>query len=396
MQIKPLIDRLLPMIFLLMASITFYSCSSNEDSAEPANIEIKEVVLDNFNTEGEETGIQKAMQYIEKYNKENDIYSRHTITTFITKINDCSAKITQTVIPSSDYISQEVESYCRIHTHYVDDYLLQPDYLSRHYITQLIVGQQELLSSATRKYADGEWGRWYYSKDLYTKSKNHSKNIAFFGGSFAHNLRENIKGINNFGFDYNGNTTSILDLVSETYAAKHSSNYAQSGQGVYTGKLKELGDSPVFPYNVYEQLKYAISHSTENGYKYDIFLLFGGINDSQHHVPIGDINDKAGNTSYIASYKQAIEYIKDNASDAEIYMLSSFPVFNEFYSNPLKEYVDANIQIADYYNIPILDIYNSGIFTYANFRPYYLYDNVHPNGEGYRVVSPLIIDFLAQ
>ena len=34
-----------------------------------------------------------------------------------------------------------------------------------------------------------------------------------------------------------------------------------------------------FKFNMYEQIKYAIQQSKKNGYEYDIFLLFGGIND---------------------------------------------------------------------------------------------------------------------
>ena len=82
-------------------------------------------------------------------------------------------------------------------------------------------------------------------------------------------------------------------------------------------------------------------------------------------------------------------------SIAEIYLITSFPVFKDTESyNTLSEYVDANIRLAEYYGLPLLDIYNYRIFTDENYAPYYTTDEIHPNGEGYNVVSSYILEFL--
>lgn len=392
--------KILLMLLAITSLASFYSCSSDEsDTVFVSTITQKSVVLQDSYTDTKSTGLEKTLLYIDEYNEKNDLLKKTSVVKFTSKIDDCPAEIIQSTELNSNTnfstITQEITTYCRVNTSYIDDYIPSPDYLSRHYTRNLIVARQEILSTVIRRSSGGKWSEWTYSNDYNKTSSNHGKNIAFFGGSFAHNLRDGGKGVDRFGFEYNGVTISLQNLISDVFASKHIGNYAQGGQGVYTGTLSQSTSTPFFKYNIYEQIKYAFEFSQEKGYEYDVFLLFGGINDCSVNIPIGHVSDPSGDYSYIASFKKAIELIKSNNPSASIYLLTSFPVFHKSSNyNSLENYVDATIKLAEYYDIPLFDIYNYHIFTDENYVPYFMSDNIHPNGEGYRVFSSYILDFI--
>lgn len=382
-------------LFMMLASIglaTVYSCSNNENEIEePVTIQ-ESIVFQDCYTDDSGTGLEKALAYIDDYNAENDIHTKTSIITFVSNIDDCPAKIVQSTEQGTNGITQKITTYCRVNSSYIDDYIPSPDFLSRHYTRTLLVSRREIMSTAIRRYCNNGWSDWTLYTDYHKESPNHAKNMAFFGGSFAHNLRDGGKGVDRFGFDYNGKTTSLMNLVGDIFACRHIGNYAQGGQGVHTGMLNDVQS---FKYNMYEQIKYAFEFSKEKGYDYDVFLLFGGINDCAKGVPVGYISDPAGDHSYISSFKKSIEYIKSNNPEAKIYIITSFPVFNNsVHYNSLNEYVNANIELAEYYDLPLLDIYNYRIFTNENHTPYYMTDKIHPNGEGYNVIFSYLIGLL--
>lgn len=382
-------------LFTLLASIgmaAVLSCSDEENEIEETVTIQEKVIFQDCYTDDSSTALEKALAYIDSYNTENDIHTRTSVITFVSNIDDCPVSITQSTVQNTNRITQKLTTYCKVKTSYRDDYIPSPDYLSRHYTRTLCVSHEEILQTVIRQSSNNGWSDWTHYTNYHKSSSNHAKNIAVFGGSFAHNLRDGGEGEDRFGFNYNGKITSLMDLFGDVFASRHIGNYAQGGQGVHTGMLN---NAQSFKYNMYEQIKYAIEFSKEKGYDYDVFLLFGGINDCAKKVPMGDIGDPAGDNSYIASFKKVIEYIKACNPEASIYLITSFPVFRdpETY-RLLNEYVNANLRLAEYYKLPVLDIYNYHIFTNWNYGPYYLSDKIHPNGEGYRIVSSYIIDLL--
>ena len=392
-MLKHKITKMKNLLFIILHCIflsCFYSCSSNDTEVwESTTVQLQDYYTDNQNT-----ALEKALSDIDDYNDEHGVREKTSVITFVLNINDCPAKIIQSTEQNSSEITQKLTTYCRVNTSYLDDYMPSPDYLTRNYTRALVVSRKEILSTVVRRYSGGAWSDWTDYTHNYKASSNHGKNIAFFGGSFAHNMRDHVKNSERFGFDYNGKTTSLHNLISDIFACKHTGNYAQSGHGVFSG-YNQNTDAPFFKYNMYEQIKYAFEFSKEKGFCYDVFILCGGINDCAINAPIGYISAPAGDHSYIASYKKAIEYIKSTNPQAQIYMITSFPVFNNSRSyDLLYKYIDANIKLSELYNIPLFDIYNHQFFTDENYTSYYLTDKVHPNGEGYRVVSSHIIDLL--
>jgi lysophospholipase L1-like esterase len=372
-----------------------YSCSeSGAEFEELATIQ-RTVIVRECHTDSTGTALEKLLSYIDGYYSANNLYATSSTITFVSSIDDSPAEIAQSTEHNSNDITQKLTTNCRVETSYSKDYIDAPDYLTCHCKRKLIVSQQEGISTVVRKSSAGTWSEWTYYTDYYKASPNHAKNIAIFGGSFAHNIRDDKKGTEGFGFDHNGKTTSLQDLIADIFACKHIGNYAQSGQGVYTGTPIQGTREPYFKYNMYEQIKYAFEISREKGFSYDVFLLFGGINDCAIDAPIGLAIAPAGDYSYIASFKKSIEYIKSNNPEAKIYLITSFPVFDGTSQyGSLYKYVNANIRLSKFYDLPLLDIYNRKFFTDENFAPYYLRDKVHPNGEGYRIVSSFIINLI--
>ena len=65
-------------------------------------------------------------------------------------------------------------------------------------------------------------------------------------------------------------------------------------------------------------------------------------------------------------------------------------------NEPLKTYVEIIREVAEYYSLPVLDMYeNSGI--QPNFPANslaYTVDGLHPNDAGYELISELVLKFL--
>lgn len=385
-------------VLLILASIwlmNYFSCSDNETVLDEHVTIQRTVMIQDCHSDTTYTALEKFLSHIDEYNHENGLPATSSIVTFISSIDDIHAEIIQSTRPKANNITQKITTNCRVKTSYHDDCIATPDYMTRHYNRTLIVSEQENRSTAVRKYSDDSWSEWTYHTHYYKASPNHAKNIAIFGGSYAHNTRGGQKGADGFGFDYNGRSTSLQDLISEIFACKHVGNYAQSGQGVYIGTPDRNTNEIHFRYNMYEQVKYAFEYSKENGFSYDVFLLFGGINDCAIDAPIGYIITPSGNHSYIASFKKSIEYIRSNNPKARIYLITSFPVFDDSGAyESLDKYVNANIKLSKFYNLPLFDIYNQNLFTDSNYTYYYLADKIHPNGEGYNAVSSFIIELL--
>ena len=89
-------------IFMMLTSIglaTAHSCSYNEyeidniDEIDEIVTIQEEVVFQDCYTDGNGSGLEKALDYIDSYNAENDIHAKSSIITFISNIDDCPAKI---------------------------------------------------------------------------------------------------------------------------------------------------------------------------------------------------------------------------------------------------------------------------------------------------------------
>ena len=138
----------------------------------------------------------------------------------------------------------------------------------------------------------------------------------------------------------------------------------------------------------------------------DVVVVFGGTNDWGHgDAALGDFESRDVYTFYGALhvlYKSLIE----KYPSATIVILTPLHRVgeNDRKVDParpnnvrlLKEYVDAIREVAEYYSLPVLDLYKvSGLQPEVQvIKETYMPDGLHPNDAGYRILANKVIAFL--
>lgn len=138
----------------------------------------------------------------------------------------------------------------------------------------------------------------------------------------------------------------------------------------------------------------------------DIVIVFGGTNDYGHgDAPIGTMADRTPDTFYgglHTLYRSLIE--KYPASKIVVLTPLHRLVEDDPYGDPrkeapslvLKEYVQIIREVAEYYALPILDLYAT-----SGYQPNvpvlyerYTADGLHPNDAGHEMLAEQIVKFL--
>lgn len=133
----------------------------------------------------------------------------------------------------------------------------------------------------------------------------------------------------------------------------------------------------------------------------DIVVVFGGTNDFGHGTaPFGEITDRDMYT-YIGSLHYLMGNLINKYPMATIVFMTPLHRHDEYKPNEsnnltLKPYVDAMKEVANYYSIPILDLYAvSGIYPYIekNMQAW-CPDGLHPNDAGAERIAQRLASFL--
>lgn len=137
-------------------------------------------------------------------------------------------------------------------------------------------------------------------------------------------------------------------------------------------------------------------------------IVFGGVNDFGQGVPIGEFLSEDCSTfkgAYNVMLKRLIERMPNSKiavilpmkckgrSEATIEYNTLNPNSKGLYE---KDYVDAIIEICNYYSIPYLDLYNaSGISPFfGSQETNFFVDGLHPNHEGYERLAKRIGEWI--
>ena len=124
--------------------------------------------------------------------------------------------------------------------------------------------------------------------------------------------------------------------------------------------------------------------------KIDALIIFGGTNDygDNRATTIGTITDSpAQGTNFIASFKYLIEAAINKYPMAQIAVITPMRRANEApntYGITLSDIVNAEIEVANYYGIAVLDFYHNGGINPAISiqRTKFTSDGLHPNQLG--------------
>lgn len=133
----------------------------------------------------------------------------------------------------------------------------------------------------------------------------------------------------------------------------------------------------------------------------DVVVVFGGTNDYGHgNAPLGKFEDRTADTFYGALHTLCISLIEKYPT-SKIVIATPLHRTNELLPTapdklPLKSYVEAIRETAEYYSLPVLDLFKiSGIQPNVQLlKMMYMPDGLHPNDDGYKILAKTIISFL--
>lgn len=137
----------------------------------------------------------------------------------------------------------------------------------------------------------------------------------------------------------------------------------------------------------------------------DIVVVFGGTNDFGHgDAGLGMFSDRTADTFYGGLHELYLKLIQ-KYPESKIVILTPLHRANE--DNPrgdnkatpygvLKTYVEMIRNVAEYYSLPMLDLYKtSGIQPKIPvMRDTYMPDGLHPNDKGHSILADKVIKFL--
>lgn len=139
--------------------------------------------------------------------------------------------------------------------------------------------------------------------------------------------------------------------------------------------------------------------------KLDVVCVFGGTNDFGHgDAPFGTLDDDTDET-FCGAFRQLLEKLITKYPKALIvvmtptHRLSEDALFNDFgvrSAAPLRDYVQAERDIAEDYGLPVLDLFaNSGIQPkLKKQREAFMPDGLHPNDAGAARIAERLFAFL--
>lgn len=122
----------------------------------------------------------------------------------------------------------------------------------------------------------------------------------------------------------------------------------------------------------------------------DIVVVFGGTNDFGHgDASFGKISDRTEDSFYGALHALYTSLLKRFPKSKVIIITPLHrAVENRIDSPCLREYVCAIREVAGYYSLPVLDLYENADFS--SYTP----DGLHPNDAGHKLLAELIQNYL--
>ncbi len=137
----------------------------------------------------------------------------------------------------------------------------------------------------------------------------------------------------------------------------------------------------------------------------DVVLVFGGTNDFGHSdAPLGCMSDRSDDTFYGALHTLFTNLLT-KYPESKVVMLTPMHRYNE--DSPIGDakpepvgtlltYVNIIREVAQYYSIPLLDLYaESGITPKVEpIKNLYMPDGLHPSDKGNEVLCELIASFI--
>lgn len=137
----------------------------------------------------------------------------------------------------------------------------------------------------------------------------------------------------------------------------------------------------------------------------DVIIVFGGINDYNHGLPLGDTKSQGPDTFY-GALKLIVSGLIEKYPLADLMFITPIKV-SGFKGYPhwstansdgrtLSEYRDAIVHVCKTYSVPVLDLFHTSGLTpdIPSAKALLLSDGLHPSPLGYEKVTRKIYNFL--
>lgn len=133
----------------------------------------------------------------------------------------------------------------------------------------------------------------------------------------------------------------------------------------------------------------------------DVIVVFGGSNDYGHgDADFGDFSTDRTSDTFCGALHVLMSGLIEKYPDKPIVVLTPLHRANDFLPNShgktLKDYVDKIREAAEYYSLPVLDLYaTAGIQPCLEaHRKMYCPDGLHPNDAGNEIIARRLYSLL--
>lgn len=182
-----------------------------------------------------------------------------------------------------------------------------------------------------------------------------------------------------------------LNIIKEKYGLKAANNY-----GIEGTRIAKYTENDPQPYgNPFVERFDKMSDDA------DAVVVFGGTNDFGHgNARMGSMGDTDPYTFYGALYT-LMKGLIEKYPDKPIIFMTPLHRRNELdksnlTGNVFKEYIDAIRESAEYFSIPLVDLYaNVGIQPNIQIqKEMFCPDGLHPNDKGHEKIAAMLGSFL--
>lgn len=195
------------------------------------------------------------------------------------------------------------------------------------------------------------------------------------------------------GVGVSDNSKRYFELIKMKYELREANGYGISGTRL--AKQRIPSDEASFD-------KYFASRIDEMK-DADAVVVFGGTNDFGHgDAPIGTFSDRTPDTFYGACHDLYIKLIEKYPGKPIVIMTPLHRTEEDEVrvkhgvSVTLKTYIDIIREVAEYYSLPVCDMYKkSGLQPRVDIiKERYIPDGLHPNDAGHEIIAERLGAFL--
>lgn len=129
----------------------------------------------------------------------------------------------------------------------------------------------------------------------------------------------------------------------------------------------------------------------------DLVVVFGGTNDFGHgDAPLGRFIDRTPYTFYGALHTLYTGLLNKYPNSKIMVITPLHRLVEENGNGKLKDFVNVIREVAEYYSLPVLDLYaNYGVNPVVEvMKETYMPDGLHPNDAGYELLAEKVAAFI--